>query len=67
VWLLASGVGLDLALFPAFSEASVAVAGRLKSAEALSNLEAWEGTQRLLHTNVQEALALEVGLLRLKL
>ena len=67
VWLIASGVGPELSLFPDFSAASAAVAGRLQSREALSNLEAWEGTQRLLHTNVQEALALEVGLLRLKL
>jgi hypothetical protein len=54
-------------MFPAFNPASTVVAARLRPAEALANIEAWEGTQRLLHTNVQEALALEVGLLRLKL
>jgi hypothetical protein len=43
------------------------VAARLKANEARENLESWEKTQRMLHTNAQEALVLEVGLLRLKL
>jgi len=43
------------------------VARRIAPGEALENLEIIEGTQRLLHTNVQEALALEVGLLKLHL
>jgi hypothetical protein len=43
------------------------VAARLKLEQAQNNLESWESTQRLLHTNVQEALALEVGLLKLTL
>jgi len=33
----------------------------------MQNLRSLEETQRLLNTNVQEALALEVGLLKLKL
>jgi hypothetical protein len=33
--------------------------------QALENVQTLEQTQRLLHTNVQEALALEVGLLKL--
>jgi hypothetical protein len=33
----------------------------------VENLQIIEATQRLLHTNVQEALALEVGLLKLHL
>jgi hypothetical protein len=33
----------------------------------MDNLQSLEKTQRLLTSNVQEALALEVGLLRLKL
>ena len=40
---------------------------RLQAMAALENLQVLEQTQRLLHTNVQEALALEVGLLKLKL
>jgi len=43
------------------------VAKRISPNEALENVQVVEQTQRLLHTNVQEALALEVGLLKLKL
>ena len=52
--------------FPELASAG-AVARRVKPAQALENLQSIEGTQRLLHTNVQEALALEVGLLKLHL
>ena len=38
---------------------------RISPRQALENLQTLEQTQRLLHTNVQEALALEVGLLKL--
>ena len=41
------------------------VAQRIEPGKALENLQVIESTQRLLHTNVQEALALEVGLLKL--
>ena len=43
------------------------VAQRISPNEALENLQVMESTQRLLHSNVQEALALEVGLLKLHL
>jgi hypothetical protein len=43
------------------------VARRISSSEAVENLQIFQSTQRLLHTNVQEALALEVGLLKLHL
>jgi len=43
------------------------VAQRISAKDAVENLQIIEGTQRLLHTNVQEALALEVGLLKLHL
>lgn len=43
------------------------LARRLTPRQALENLRALEATQRLLHTNVQEPLALEVGLLKLHL
>ncbi len=52
--------------FPELTSAG-AVARRVKPAQAMENLQTIEGTQRLLHTNVQEALALEVGLLKLHL
>ena len=43
------------------------VAQRLSPRAALENLRIIEQLQRWLHTNVQEALALEVGLLKLRL
>src|SRR5262249_41735439 len=43
------------------------VAKRISAKDAVENLQIIEGIQRLLHTNVQEALALEVGLLKLHL
>ena len=43
------------------------VAQRISSKQAVENLQVMENLQRLLHTNVQEALALEVGLLKLHL
>jgi DNA polymerase-3 subunit delta' len=43
------------------------VAKRLSPGEALANLQILEQLQRWLGTNVQEALALEVGLLKLRL
>jgi DNA polymerase-3 subunit delta' len=47
--------------------ASGRVAARLTGKAALENLLVLDQTQRLLRTNVQEALALEVGLLKLHL
>lgn len=67
VWLGTLGPTGELAFLPGLREATAAVAGRLKANEARENLESWEKTQRMLHTNAQEALVLEVGLLRLKL
>jgi hypothetical protein len=43
------------------------VAQRINGDGGLQNLRQIERTQQLLATNVQEALALEVGLLKLKL
>jgi DNA polymerase-3 subunit delta' len=43
------------------------VAQRISASEALENLQVIEQIQRWLYTNVQEALALEVGLLKLRL
>ena len=60
--------GRELLHFQAWTDASEAVAKRISAEQALENLQALEATQRLLETtNVQEALALEVGLLKLKL
>jgi DNA polymerase-3 subunit delta' len=43
------------------------VARRINTRQARENLDVLEQMQRLLHSNVQEALALEVGLLKLRL
>lgn len=43
------------------------IANRISAQDAVENLQIIESIQRLLHTNVQEALALEVGLLKLHL
>ncbi len=66
VWLHALAAGDGLLNFPQIAGAE-AVARRLTPRRALENLQILEQTQRLLHTNVQEALALEVGLLKLQL
>ena len=66
VWTIRAGAGVELFL-PGLREATEAMAARLTEAEARGNVEAWERTQGLMHGNVQESLALEVGLLRLNL
>jgi DNA polymerase-3 subunit delta' len=66
VWLHTLAAGQELLEFPLISGVSQ-VAQRITSEDALENLRIIEWTQRLLHTNVQEALALEVGLLKLRL
>jgi DNA polymerase III subunit delta' len=66
VWLQTLAGGRELLNFPELTHGG-RMAQRINQAEALENLEIMEGTQRLLHTNVQEALALEVGLLKLHL
>jgi hypothetical protein len=64
VWLQSLAAGGHLLKFPGVPGAA-AIAGRITPRQALENLQTLEQTQRLLHTNVQEALALEVGLLKL--
>jgi DNA polymerase III subunit delta' len=66
VWLKTVTVGRELLNFPELLETET-VARRISSDRARENLQVLEQTQRLLHTNVQEALALEVGLLKLQL
>jgi DNA polymerase-3 subunit delta' len=67
VWLQVLRIGGDLLSYPEFAESSRAVASRLDPQGATENLELLDRTQRLLDLNVQEALALEVGLLKLRL
>ena len=66
IWLRTLAVGENLLNFPKISGAEL-VARRITPRAALENLQTLEQTQRLLHSNVQEALALEVGLLKLNL
>jgi len=66
VWLRALTVGRDLQNFPQTAGVE-AVAKKITARQALENLQTLEQTQRLLHSSVQEALALEVGLLKLHL
>ena len=64
VWLHSLAAGRELLKYPDISGAET-VGRRINPRQALENLQTLEHTQRLLHTNVQEALALEVSLLKL--
>lgn len=66
VWLHALG-DARLLTFPALKPGTEKLASRIDPAAASGNLRVMERLQRQLHSNVQEALALEVGLLQLKL
>lgn len=64
VWLLSVAASKGLLNFPNIPGAET-VAKKISPRQAQENLETLEETQRLLHSNVQEALALEVGVLKL--
>lgn len=64
IWLHTLTVGKGLLNFPKIAGAEE-VAKRITSRQALENLQTIERVQRMLHTNVQESLALEVSLLKL--
>ncbi len=66
VWLESLGDG-RLLTFPALQPATQTLASRVNATAASGNLRVLERLQRQLNSNVQEALALEVGLLQLKL
>jgi DNA polymerase-3 subunit delta' len=66
VWLHTLAAGEALLHLPQIAGADE-IARRITPRQARENLLVLEQTQRLLHTNVQEALALEVGLLKLQL
>jgi DNA polymerase III subunit delta' len=67
VWLQTWSAGSDYLHFPQLKSISETISGRITAEEGMENLQVLEQTQRLLGSNVQEALALEVGLLRLKM
>jgi hypothetical protein len=66
VWLHTLAAGEQLLHLPEIAGADE-VARRINPRQAQENLSVLDQTQRLLHSNVQEALALEVGLLKLQL
>jgi DNA polymerase-3 subunit delta' len=67
VWLETLGAGRELLAWSNLSAATKAVSARITAREALENLEVLGRAQRILATTVQEALALEVTLLKLRL
>ena len=67
VWLATQKAGKDLASFPALLAEAETLARRVATADSLQNLVVVEQLQKLLFSNVQEALALEVCFLKLKL
>lgn len=66
VWLHTLATRREFLSFPD-ADGPANVSKRVTPSQARENLWVLEQTQRLLHTNVQEALALEVGLLKLQL
>jgi DNA polymerase III subunit delta' len=67
VWISAHTGQPDFLRLPTLQTHAMTVARRLSTKTALDNLQTWERTRRSLDTTVQEALALEVGLLQLNL
>lgn len=67
VWLMSMRLGTDMLRYPDLGEPAARMAQRLGPQQAMGNLQTMERLQRQLNLNVQEALALEVGLLQLRL
>lgn len=67
VWLLVLSPGSSLLCLPELKTEAVGIATRLSVAEASENLAVLSRVNRLLNSNVQEALALEVAFLKLRL
>ncbi len=66
VWIHTVGI-TSAKSYPALAGPTASVAGRITTRDAMANIHTIEETQRLLATNVQEALAMEVGFLKLKI
>jgi DNA polymerase III subunit delta' len=67
IWLAAGRMSETLRVFPELSRATEGIAQRITAEQATENVRVFERLHRQLTTNVQEALALEVGLLKLRL
>ena len=66
-WLLSLQAETSTLTFPDLADATQELASRVDARKLLDNIRLVEKLQRVLHTNVQEALALEVHLLKLNL
>ncbi len=66
-WLLTLGADTSNLTFPKLKQVTQELADRVDARKMLENIRLIEKLQRILHTNVQEALALEVHLLKLNL
>lgn len=67
VWLESLRAPSETLIFPGLAAYARAVAARIARQDAAENLRALDELLRSLNSNVQEALALEVGLLKLRL
>lgn len=67
VWMACMKMRGEMLNLPQLKESTLQVASRISPAEATENLKVLERLQRLLRSNVQETLALEIGLLKLRL
>jgi DNA polymerase-3 subunit delta' len=67
IWLATLKAERGLAAFPVLKSSTDALASRISREDAAENLHTLERLQRQLGTNVQETLAFEIGLLKLRL
>lgn len=67
VWVATQALPVDQLCLPGLAGATQAVAARINPEQAMENLGVIEDLQRILESNVQEALALEVSFLKLQL
>jgi DNA polymerase III subunit delta' len=67
IWFMGMKMGDSMLALPQLREATAQLSGRISAAEASDNLHHLEILQQQLTTNVQEALAVEIGLLKLRL
>jgi DNA polymerase-3 subunit delta' len=67
VWIASNTGTAEISMLPDLADQATNLARRLTPPQALENLKVIEHTRRMLETNVQEALAIEVGLLKLHL
>jgi DNA polymerase-3 subunit delta' len=67
IWFTSMKMGDAMLALPQLRDATAQLASRITASEAAGNLAHLERLQRQLTTNVQEALAVEIGLLKLRL